>query len=165
MSFCWDPKPFMLSCNKKERWNNKSSSKTKRPQFFWLIFGSRLGAGRGVECLCYWSADHLCQCLEAGLRWVVRLYDTERVKGSSFQDAASLMTTQDGYNLCTELVRVFAMPISLPHDYHLLSILVFFASNAPVGWCRSVELSQLYISLSLSMHILRFVLGAGGLTP
>ena len=89
--FFLGPKTFILHVVfvKKRAVKQQKLQKPKRPNFSGWSPGSRLGAGRGVECLCYWSADHLCQCLEAGLRWVVQLYDTERVKGSSFQDAAS----------------------------------------------------------------------------
>ena len=57
-----------------------------------------------------------------------------------------IMTTQDAYNLFTELVRVFAMPISLPHDYLFL---FFSASNAPVG--AGLWSYRSYTSLSLSL--------------
>ena len=58
-----------------------------------------------------------------------------------------IMTTQDGYNLCTELVRVFAMPSAYPTIIYSC----FFRLQRS-GWCRSVEFSQLYISLSVYAH-------------
>lgn len=83
-----------------------------------------------------------------------------KVKGSSFQDAAEKSWPP---RMDTTYVQNSSEYLQCPQPTPRLSILVFFASNAPVG--AGLWSSRSYTFLSLSMHILRFVLGPGGLTP
>ena len=145
--FFWDPKPFMLSCNKKKHGETTKAPQTKRPPFFLLI--------QGVV----WELAEALSVFAIGLPTIyVNVLKQDFGEFSSCmilkgervilpRRCRKIMTTQDGYNLCTELVRVFAMPSAYPTIIYSC----FFRLQRS-GWCRSVEFSQLYISLSVYAH-------------
>ena len=150
--FFWDPRPsyFMLSCKKKERWNNKKLQKLSDPIF--------LVDQTGVV----WELAEALSVFAIGLPTIY-----VNVLKQDFGEFSSCMILKGwkGHppkmlppswppRMHTTYVQNSSEYLQCPSAYPTIIYSCFFRLQRS-GWCRSVELelSQLYISISLSLSL------------